>query len=207
MVYEDVTRILEKNDAELIERYSDYIDDLRNMEALAEILRNKRMRRGSIDFDLDETRITLDLKGRPIDVMPYERGISNRIIEEFMLVCNETVAEFMTWNETPFVYRIHEEPEVEKLLEFNEFIHNFGYHLKGTGGEIHPKTLQNLLEKIKGSREEGIISTVMLRSLKKARYSSENAGHFGLAARFYCHFTAPIRRYPDLIIHRIIKDF
>ncbi|HHU49271.1 MAG TPA: ribonuclease R [Clostridiales bacterium] len=207
MVYEDVTRILEKNDAELIERYSDYIDDLRNMEALAEILRNKRMRRGSIDFDLDETRITLDLKGRPIDVMPYERGISNRIIEEFMLVCNETVAEFMTWNETPFVYRIHEEPEVEKLLEFNEFIHNFGYHLKGIGGEIHPKTLQNLLEKIKGSREEGIISTVMLRSLKKARYSSENAGHFGLAARFYCHFTAPIRRYPDLIIHRIIKDF
>jgi len=177
------------------------------MEMLAEILRNKRMRRGSIDFDLDETKITLDLKGKPIDVMPYERGVSNRIIEEFMLVCNETVAEFMAWNEVPFVYRIHEKPEVEKLLEFNEFIHNFGHHLKGISGEIHPKALQNLLEKIKGSREEGIISTVMLRSLKKARYSSDNAGHFGLAAKFYCHFTSPIRRYPDLIIHRIIKEY
>lgn len=207
MVYEDVTRILEENDSELIEKYKDYVEDLRNMETLAEILRNKRMRRGSIDFDLDETKITLDLKGKPIDVMPYERGVSNRIIEEFMLVCNETIAEFMAWNEVPFVYRIHERPEIEKMLEFNEFIHNFGYHLKGVSGDIHPKALQNLLEKIKGSREEGIISTVMLRSLKKARYSDDNAGHFGLAARFYCHFTAPIRRYPDLIIHRIIKEF
>ena len=124
-----------------------------------------------------------------------------------MLVCNETVAEFMSWNEMPFVYRIHEKPAVEKLLEFNEFIHNFGYHLKGIGGEIHPKSLQNLLEKIKGSREESIISTVMLRSLQKARYSNENSGHFGLAAKYYTHFTAPIRRYPDLVIHRIIKDF
>ena len=165
------------------------------------------MRRGSIDFDLDETKIVLDLKGKPIDVMPYERGVSNRIIEEFMLVCNETVAEFMTWNEIPFVYRIHEEPTVEKILEFNDFIHNFGHHLKGIGGKIHPKTLQNLLEKIKGSREEAIISTVMLRSLQKAKYSSENLGHFGLAAKDYSHFTAPIRRYPDLIIHRILKDF
>ncbi len=207
MVYEDVTKILEENDPELVERYRDYLDDLRNMEKLAEILRNKRIRRGSIDFDLDETKITLDLKGKPIDVEPYERGISNRIIEEFMLVCNETVAEFMFWNEVPFVYRIHEEPEVEKLLDFNEFIHNFGYHLKGVSGATHPKALQNLLEDIKGSREEGIISTVMLRSLKKARYSNDNAGHFGLAAKYYCHFTAPIRRYPDLIIHRIIKQF
>ncbi len=207
MVYEDVTKILEDNDKELIERYKDYVDDFRDMETLAQILRDKRMRRGSIDFDLDETKIVLDLKGKPIDVMPYERGISNRIIEEFMLVCNETVAAFMTWNEIPFVYRIHEEPTVEKILEFNEFIHNFGHHLKGIGGKIHPKTLQSLLEKIKGSREEAIISTVMLRSLQKAKYSSENLGHFGLAAKDYSHFTAPIRRYPDLIIHRIIKDF
>ncbi|NLC44572.1 MAG: ribonuclease R, partial [Clostridiales bacterium] len=203
MVYEDVTKILEDDDKELIDRYKDYVDDFRDMETLAQILRDKRMRRGSIDFDLDETKIVLDLKGKPIDVMPYERGVSNRIIEEFMLVCNETVAEFMTWNEIPFVYRIHEEPTVEKILEFNDFIHNFGHHLKGIGGKIHPKTLQNLLEKIKGSREEAIISTVMLRSLQKAKYSSENLGHFGLAAKDYSHFTAPIRRYPDLIIHRI----
>ncbi|HHY82467.1 MAG TPA: ribonuclease R [Clostridiales bacterium] len=207
MIYEDVTKILEENDPELTKRYSKHIEDFRNMKELADILHSKRMRRGSIDFDLDEAKITLDLKGKPIDVKPYERGISNRIIEEFMLVCNETVAEYMTWNEVPFVYRIHEEPTVEKLLDFNEFIHNFGYHLKGIGGEIHPKSLQNLLDKIRGSREEGIISTVMLRSLQKARYSSENAGHFGLAAKFYSHFTSPIRRYPDLIIHRIIKDF
>jgi ribonuclease R len=165
------------------------------------------MRRGSIDFDLDETKIVLDIKGKPVDVKPYERGISNKIIEEFMLICNETVAEYMTWNEVPFLYRIHEEPTVEKLLDFNEFIHNFGYHLKGIGGEIHPKSLQNLLEKIRGTREEDIISAVMLRSLQKARYSSENVGHFGLAAKYYSHFTSPIRRYPDLIIHRIIKDF
>ena len=207
MVYEDVTKILEENDPELVERYSDLVEDFRDMETLSRILREKRMRRGSIDFDLDEAKIILDIQGKPIEVKPYERGVSNKIIEEFMLVCNETVAEYMTWNEVPFLYRIHEDPTVEKLLEFNEFIHNFGYHLKGVGGEIHPKSLQNLLEKIRGTREEDIISTVMLRSLQKARYSSENAGHFGLAAKYYCHYTSPIRRYPDLIVHRILKDF
>ena len=206
MVYEDVTKILEENDPELVSRYSDLVDDFRNMETLSKILRSKRMRRGSIDFDLDEAKITLDIKGKPVDVKPYPRGISNRIIEEFMLVCNETVAEYMSWNEAPFLYRVHEEPTIEKLLDFNEFVHNFGYHLKGVGGEIHPKTLQALLEKIRGTREEDIISAVMLRSLQKARYSHENLGHFGLAARFYTHFTSPIRRYPDLMIHRIIKD-
>ena len=207
MVYEDVTRILEENDPELVERYRPLVEDFHDMETLSRILRKKRMHRGSIDFDLDEAKIILDIKGKPIDVKPYERGISNKIIEEFMLVCNETVAEYMTWNEVPFLYRIHEEPTVEKLLEFNEFIHNFGYHLKGIGGEIHPKALQNLLEKIRGTREEDIISAVMLRSLQKARYSSENVGHFGLAAKYYCHYTSPIRRYPDLIVHRILKDF
>ncbi len=207
MTYEDVTKILEENDSELIERYSHLVEDFRNMDELSKILRKKRMRRGSIDFDLDETKIILDIKGKPIDVQPYERGVSNKIIEEFMLVCNETVAEYMTWNEVPFLYRIHEEPTLEKLLDFNEFIHSFGYHLKGIGGKVHPKSLQQLLDQIRGSKEEGIISTVMLRSLQKAKYSSDNAGHFGLAAQYYSHFTAPIRRYPDLIIHRIIKDF
>lgn len=207
MTYEDVNKMLEDNDPELIMQYSDLIEDFRHMEMLSSILRNKRMRRGSLDFDIDEAKITLDIKGKPVDVEAYERGVSNRIIEEFMLVCNETIAEYMAWSDIPLLYRVHEEPTVEKLLEFNEFIHNFGYHLKGVGGEIHPKSLQNLLDKIKGTREEDIISAVMLRSMKKARYSSEPLGHFGLAAKYYTHFTAPIRRYPDLTIHRIIKEF
>ena len=206
MIYEDVTKILEDNDPMLIDRYSTLVEDFRHMETLSKILRNRRLRRGSIDFDLDEAKITLDTKGKPVDVKPYERGISNKLIEEFMLVCNETVAESMFKKEIPFLYRVHEEPSVEKLLDFNEFIHNFGYHLKGVGGSIHPKSLQALLEKIRGSREEDIISTVMLRSLQKAKYSHENLGHFGLAAEFYSHFTSPIRRYPDLTIHRIIKE-
>lgn len=206
MVYEDVSKILEDNDPELIEKYSDLVDDLKNMEKLYKILNKRREARGSIDFDLEETKIALDIKGKPIDVMPYERRVSNRIIEEFMLVCNETIAEHIYWQRIPFMYRVHEEPTVEKMLDFNEFIHNFGYHLKGIGGDIHPKVLQDLLKKIKGTPEEGIISAVMLRSLQKARYSHESLGHFGLATNYYCHFTSPIRRYPDLMIHRIIKD-
>lgn len=205
MVYEDVSKILEENDQELIDKYSDIIDDLRNMEKLYEILNKRRQERGSLDFDLEETKITLDIEGKPIDVMPYDRRVSNRIIEEFMLICNETIAEHIYWQQIPFIYRIHEEPTIEKMLDFNEFIHNFGYRLKGIGGEIHPKVLQDLLKKIEGTREEAIISAVMLRSLQKARYSHENLGHFGLATNYYCHFTSPIRRYPDLMIHRIVK--
>lgn len=205
MVYEDVSKILEDNDPELIEKYSDLIDDLRNMEKLYKILNKRREARGSLDFDLDESKITLDIEGKPTDIMPYDRRVSNRIIEEFMLICNETIAEHIYWQQIPFMYRIHEEPTVEKMLDFNEFIHNFGYHLKGIGGEIHPKVLQELLKKIKGTKEEAIISAVMLRSLQKARYSHESLGHFGLATNYYCHFTAPIRRYPDLVVHRIIK--
>ncbi|HZK35262.1 MAG TPA: ribonuclease R [Bacillota bacterium] len=207
MTYDDVNKILEGNEGELINRYSAFIDDFRHMEILSSILRNKRTRRGSIDFDIDEAKITLNEKGKPVEISIYERGVSDKMIEEFMLVCNETVAEYINENEIPFLYRVHEEPSVEKILEFNEFIHNFGYHLKGVGGEIHPKALQNLLDKIKGTKEEGIISTVMLRSLKKAKYSEEALGHFGLAVRYYSHYTAPIRRYPDLTIHRILKKY
>jgi len=206
MVYEDVSDILENNDSELIKKYSDLIDDLKNMEKLYKILNKRREARGSIDFDLDEAKVTLDIKGKAIDIKPYERRVSNRIIEEFMLICNETIAEHIYWQGIPFMYRVHEKPTIEKMLDFNEFIHNFGYHLKGIGGEIHPKVLQELLKEIEGKREEGIISTIMLRSLQKARYSHENLGHFGLATNFYCHFTSPIRRYPDLMIHRIIKE-
>lgn len=206
MTYNNVTKILKKSDPDVLKRYDYLIDDFELMKKLALILKDRRMKRGSIDFDIDEAKIELNEQGKPVKIEKYPRDISNQIIEEFMLVCNETVAEHMYWRQLPFVYRVHEEPDTEKLLDFNEFIHNFGYHLKGVVGEIHPKSLQDLLNEIRGTREEDIISRLMLRSLQKARYSSENLGHFGLAAQYYCHFTSPIRRYPDLTIHRIIKD-
>lgn len=206
MTYTDVTRILKDNDPELMKRYDYLIDDFKNMEELCMILNAKRMRRGALDFDFDETKIILNDKGKPIDIMPYEREIANRIIEEFMLVCNETIAEHMFWTGTPFVYRIHEDPDEEKLMIFSEFIHNLGMYLRATG-EVHPKTLQGILEQAKGKKEEIVVNTLLLRSLKQARYSPESTGHFGLAAKYYCHFTSPIRRYPDLAIHRIIREF
>lgn len=205
MTYKNVNEILAGNDPEVTARYSDLIDTFKQMERLMQILNNRRRARGSIEFEFEETKIILDEKGRPIEIRPYERGISERIIEEFMLVCNETIAEHMYWKEMPFIYRVHEDPDSEKLQAFNEFIFNFGYHLKGLA-EIHPKALQQLTDQIKGTKEERIINTLMLRSLKKARYTSESMGHFGLAAKYYCHFTSPIRRYPDLMIHRIIKE-
>jgi len=206
MTYTDVYKILVEKDKELIDRYSYLVDDFLKMQELALILRQKRMERGAIDFDFDEAKIILDEKGRPIDVKRYEITIANKIIEEFMLVCNETVAEHFFWSNVPFVYRIHEDPDPEKIGSLAEFVHNFGYTLKGIN-KIHPKALQQLLEKIRGKNEERIISTAMLRSLQKARYSSDNVGHFGLAAKYYSHFTSPIRRYPDLIIHRIMKEY
>lgn len=205
MTYENVNKILADNDTMLTERYGYLVKTFRQMEELMQILNKKRRLRGSINFEFEETKIILDEKGKPIEIKPYERGISERIIEEFMLACNETVAEHMYWKEAPFIYRVHEDPDAEKLQLFNEFIFNFGYHLKGIA-EIHPKALQQLTDQIKGTKEERIINTLMLRSLKKARYTSESMGHFGLAAKYYCHFTSPIRRYPDLMIHRIIKD-
>lgn len=206
MIYEEVNKVLDEEDEDLMSQYADFIEDLRNMERLCHILNKRRMKRGSIDFDLNESKITLTPQGRVEDIKLYNRGIGERIIEEFMLICNETIAQHVFWRNMPFIYRIHEDPDVEKMLEFNEFIHNFGYHLKGIGGRIHPKALQHLLDEIRGTREEGIINAVMLRSLQKAKYSPENTGHFGLAAQHYCHFTSPIRRYPDLVCHRIIKD-
>ncbi|MDD3840134.1 MAG: ribonuclease R [Clostridia bacterium] len=206
MTYTDVTSILEDDDQELRQRYGYLYKQFKDMEDLCRILRRRRMERGSIDFDMEESKINLDFEGNPTSIYKYQREISNQIIEEFMLKCNETIAESMFWLDIPFIYRIHEEPDSDRLLEFNEFIHNFGYRLKGIGGDIHPKALQTLLEEIKGRKEESIISAIMLRSLKRARYNAENLGHFGLAAKFYTHFTSPIRRYPDLVIHRIIKQ-
>ncbi len=205
MTYTNVYKILEKNDGELLERYDYLLEDFNTMEELALILRKKRMGRGAIDFDFDEAKIILDDKGKPVEVKRYETTTANRIIEEFMLVCNETVAEHFYWADSPFVYRIHEDPDSEKIQAFAEFTSNLGFPLKGIN-KIHPRALQEILEKVRGTKEEAIVSTVMLRSLAKARYSHQNLGHFGLAAKFYCHFTSPIRRYPDLMIHRIMKE-
>ncbi|CDM68163.1 Ribonuclease R [Clostridium bornimense] len=204
MTYTDVTKILRDKDEELIERYKELYEDFLLMGELFEILNKKRLSRGAIDFDFEECKIILDDKGKPIDIKPYERAIANRIIEEFMLVCNETVAEHMYWANTPFVYRIHEDPDTEKLEHFNEFIYNLGYTMKKTQ-DVHPKNLQEIVNKVRGKKEETVVNTLLLRSMKQARYSPECIGHFGLAAKYYCHFTSPIRRYPDLIIHRIIK--
>ncbi len=206
MTYTNVYKILVEKDKELSKRYEYLLGDFKAMEELAVILRNKRMQRGAIDFDFEEAKILLDEKGKPIEIKAYEITIANKIIEEFMLVCNETVAEHFFWANVPFVYRVHEEPDTDKIENFSEFVHNLGYTLKGIN-KIHPKALQDLLAKVKNTREERIISTVMLRSLQKARYSQLNQGHFGLAAKYYSHFTSPIRRYPDLIIHRIMKEY
>ena len=206
MTYTDVTKILKDNDPELSKRYDYLLDDFKAMEELCNILYKKRTKRGAIDFEFEESKIILNEFGKPIDIKPYEREIANRIIEEFMLVCNETVAEHMFWSHLPFVYRIHEDPDEEKLEKFREFIYNLGYIVKWNG-EVKPRNLQEILEKVMGKKEETVVSTLLLRSMMRAKYSPECVGHFGLAAKYYCHFTSPIRRYPDLQIHRIIKEF
>lgn len=204
MTYTDVSEMLENNDQELSVKYEKILPMLKTMEELSLILRKKREDRGCIDFDFAETKIITDLTGKAIDVTKYERRVANKIIEEFMLVCNETVAENYYWLNMPFVYRIHEDPEEEKMYEFSKFVHNLGYTIKGNQ-DVHPRELQKLLEKVKGKKEETLVNTMMLRSLRKAVYSPESSSHFGLAATYYCHFTSPIRRYPDLQIHRIMK--
>ncbi len=206
MTYTNVTAILE-GDKEKETFYSDISPMLQEMKQLRNILRRKREMRGSIDFDFDEARIVLDENGKPVDIVKRERGIANSLIEEFMLVCNETVAEHMFWVNFPLIYRVHEEPDAESMKEFVRFIAPFGYSMKHSGGKVHPRELAELLRKIRGTKEEMLISNVALRSLMKARYDEENLGHYGLAAKYYCHFTSPIRRYPDLAIHRLIKAY
>ncbi len=206
LVYDDVSDFLENGDKKAAGKLEGQLRELKLMEELSNILYKKRERRGSIDFEFPETRIILDEEGTPIEIQKEDRRIADKIIEEFMLVTNETIAEEMYWGDLPFLYRIHEEPDMERIEEFNKFIHNFGYNIKGSQ-EIHPKELQLLTHEVKGKKEEVLINTLLLRSLKKARYSEENEIHFGLASKYYCHFTAPIRRYPDLQIHRIIKAY
>lgn len=204
MTYTQVNKILEEEDKETIERFDYLVEDLHWMKELAEKLSHKRFARGSLDFELDEAKVILDENGHPVDVVKEERRISSSIIEEFMIVANEVVAEHIFWLKIPLVYRIHENPDEEKINSLKEFLYNFGYTLKGTQN-LKPKSLQQILEQVKGKPEQRLINTMLLRSLRQARYSGVNFGHFGLASLYYTHFTAPIRRYPDLIVHRILR--
>ena len=206
LTYNKVKAVLVDQDAAAIAEYANYVDRLELMQELALKLRSKRMERGAIDFDFDEAKILVDEEGKPTDVLRIKRSIAEQIIEEFMLKANETVAEHFFWLNIPFLYRVHEDPEPEKLFAFAEFLSGLGYRVKGLTTNLHPRTLQGLLEDIKDTPEETIISTLLLRSMKQARYDHEPLGHFGLSVKYYSHFTSPIRRYPDLQIHRIISE-
>lgn len=206
MSYTAVNAIVTDQDSEVMEEYRDFSDMFFLMKELAEILREKRRQRGSIDFDFPESKIVLDSKGKPLEIKPYERNAATRIIEDFMLIANETIAEDCFWQELPFVYRTHDTPDSEKMKRLGTFINNFGYTIRTQNGEVHPKELQKLLDKIEGTPEEALISRLTLRSMRQAKYTVICSGHFGLAANYYTHFTSPIRRYPDLQIHRIIKE-
>ncbi|WP_026520787.1 ribonuclease R [Butyrivibrio sp. VCB2001] len=207
MNYSDVARILEDEDPETIERYKELVPMFKEMAELSSILRKKREKKGAIDFDFPESKIILDKDGNPVDIVPHERNTATKLIEDFMLAANQTVAEHFFYLQSPFVYRIHEQPDPEKMATLATFVGHLGHHMKiRNDGEVRPKELQKLLKNIEGSKEEAVISRMALRSMMQAKYSTECTGHFGLAFDFYCHFTSPIRRYPDLQIHRIIKD-
>ena len=206
MTYTSVKKILEDQDETEREKYKELVPMFEMMAHVADILREKRNRRGSIDFDFPETKVKLNALGQAVDILPYDRNTATKLIEDFMLLANETVAEHFFWQEVPFVYRTHEKPDPEKMTKLGIFIRNFGYYFKAGNGEVHPKELQKLLDKISGTKEEALLSRLTLRSMQRAAYTTECSGHFGLAAKYYCHFTSPIRRYPDLQIHRIIKD-
>lgn len=207
MTYTDVYKIIELKDEELMKKYAHIVPMLNDMAELAQILRQKRIDRGAIDFDFKESKVIVDEKGWPTDIVIRERTAAERLIEEFMLAANETVAEHFHWMQVPFLYRIHEDPKVEKLQRFFEFLTNFGIVVKGTGNKVHPRALQEIVESIEGMPEETVISTMLLRSMQQAKYFEESLGHFGLSADFYTHFTSPIRRYPDLIVHRLIRTY
>ena len=189
-----------------LEEYADFVPMFLLLDETARVLRKKRMARGAVDFDFPECKIILDAKGRPVEIRPYERNAATMLIEDCMLAANETVAEDYYWQQIPFLYRSHEKPDGEKIKRFGILINNFGYSIRLQNGELHPKEMQKLLEKAAGSPEEALLARLALRSMKQAKYTTECMGHFGLAANYYTHFTSPIRRYPDLQIHRIIKE-
>ena len=207
MSYADVQKILDNSDKKVTKRYKKYIHHFKTMEELAHILKDRRTKNGSLNLDIPETKVILDEKGIAVDVKKYELYFANEIIEQFMLTANETVAEKFYWLEAPFIYRVHEAPDIEKVKELNKFLFNLGYRVKCSKEEVHPTAFAEVLEKIKGKPEEMVISNLILRTLKVARYESENKGHFGIASKYYCHFTSPIRRYPDLFIHRMISKY
>ena len=207
MNYTDVQKILDNSDKDVLERYKLYIDDFKLMEELAKILKERRLKNGYLNLNIPETKIELDIDGRVIGIGKYETTFANEIIEQFMLTANEVVAEKFYWLDSPFIYRVHEEPDIEKIKELNKFLYNFGLKIKVTKDNIYPKEFSKILDEIKGKEEERIISTLILRTLKLAKYEPENKGHFGIASKYYCHFTSPIRRYPDLFIHRVISKY
>ena len=207
MNYADVQKILDNSDSKITKKYNKYIEHFKQMEELAKILKARRNKEGSLNLDIPETKIVLDERGIAVDVKKYEMYFANEIIEQFMLTANETVAEKFYWLEAPFIYRVHEAPDIEKVAELNKFLFNLGYRVKCGKEEVHPTAFANVLEKVKGRPEERVVSNLILRTLKVARYESENKGHFGIASKYYCHFTSPIRRYPDLFIHRIISKY
>ena len=207
MNYHDVQKILDKSDEKILKKYEKYIKNFELMAELAQILKNKRLEQGYLNLDIPESKIELDKEGKVISIGKYETSFSNEIIEQFMLSANETIAEKFYWLEAPFIYRVHEDPDLEKVKELNKFLYNFGLKIKIANEKIYPKEVSKILEDIKGKEEEKVVSTLILRTLKIARYEAENKGHFGIASKYYCHFTSPIRRYPDLFIHRIISKY
>ena len=207
MNYTDVNKIITGSDDEVLKRYSKYIDNFKLMEELALILKNRRLKQGYLNLDIPESKIILDKKGKAIDVKKYESTFANEIIEQFMLTANETIAEKFYWLESPFIYRVHEEPDYDKIKETNKFIWNLGYKIKANKDNIHPKAFAEILDDVKGKEEEKVVANIILRTLRVAKYEAENKGHFGIASKYYCHFTSPIRRYPDLFIHRVISDY
>ena len=207
MTYTDVQKILDKSDKKILEKYKNYIQEFENMKELAEILKAKRIEQGYLNLDIPESKIVLDVDGKVIDVKKYETNFANEIIEQFMLTANETIAEKFYWLEAPFIYRVHEQPDIDKINELNKFLFNLGYKIKANKDNIYPKEFAKVLEEVKGKDEEKVVSNLILRTLKLARYEAENKGHFGIASKYYCHFTSPIRRYPDLFIHRIISKY
>ena len=207
MSYTDVQAILDKSNEQTMNRYKPYISYFKLMEELAQILKNKRMEQGYLNLDIPESKIDLDMDGRVTQIAKYETTFAHEIIEQFMLTANETIAEKFFWLEAPFIYRVHENPDLEKIQELNKFLFNFGLKIKANQDNIYPKEFAKVLEEVKGKEEEKVVSNLVLRTLKVARYEAKNKGHFGIASKYYCHFTSPIRRYPDLFIHRMISKY
>ncbi len=207
MSYKNVQKILDNSDKEVVQKYNKYINEFKVMKELAQILKNRRLEKGYLNLDIPESKIELDIDGRVTNISKYETSFANEIIEQFMLSANETIAEKFFWLNAPFIYRIHEKPDYEKVQELNKFLFNFGLKIKANKENIYPKEFSKILEEVKGKEEEKVISNLILRTLKVAKYDEKNEGHFGIASKYYCHFTSPIRRYPDLFIHRIISAY